>query len=354
MSADQDKQQQITQRKQDHIQAILDDPQIERQSDFDKIRLMHRALPELDFAQIDSRTEFLGKQIAFPFLISSMTGGAADNLAKINRHLAEAAEACQVPMAVGSQRTMINNPSAEASFQLRQYAPNVPLIANVGAVQLNYGFGVEQIQRAIDTLQADAIYLHLNPLQEIIQPEGDSNFARLAEKIADLNNRLSTPIILKEVGAGLSPADIRLGLDAGIKWFDLAGHGGTSWSRIEAHRSQNDLGITLQDWGLSTTESLMLAQRFIPQANLIASGGVRSGVDMAKAIILGAKMVGSAAPLLQPAMQSTQDCIAKIEQFKQELQATQFLLAIEKLDDLHFNSDLILRSPWHSIERHCR
>lgn len=352
MSAEQ--HQQITQRKQDHIQAILDDPQIERASDFDKIRLMHRALPEMNFAQVDSTTRFLGKKVSFPFLISSMTGGAADNLANINRHLAEAAEACQVPMAVGSQRTMINNPSAEGSFQLRQYAPSVPLIANIGAVQLNYGFGVEQIQRALDTLQADAIYLHLNPLQEIIQPEGDSNFARLAEKIADLKNRLAVPIILKEVGAGLSPADIKLGLGAGIEWFDLAGHGGTSWSRIEAHRSDNDLGITLQDWGLSTTESLMLAQQFLPQTKLIASGGIRSGVDMAKAVILGAKMVGTAAPLLQPAMHSTDDCIAKIEQFRQEFQATQFLLAIEKFDDLHFNSDLILQSPWHSITRHYR
>ena len=354
MKSSKQDQRQITQRKQDHIHAILHDPKIERKSDFDQIRLMHRALPEIDFANTDSSCQFLGKKLSFPFLISSMTGGAADNLANINRHLAEAAEECQVAMAVGSQRTMINNPAAEPSFKLRQYAPNMPLIANIGAVQLNYGFGVEQIQRAIDTLQADAIYLHLNPLQEIIQPEGDSNFARLAEKIADLKNRLSIPIILKEVGSGLSPADIRLGLEAGVEWFDLAGQGGTSWSRIEAHRSDNDLGITLQDWGLSTTESLMLAQQFIPQANLIASGGIRSGVDMAKALILGAKLVGSAAPLLQPAMQSTEDCIQKIQQFKQEFQAVQFLLAIENLDDLHFNSDLILQSPWHSFERHCR
>ncbi|BBP46591.1 isopentenyl-diphosphate delta-isomerase [Thiosulfatimonas sediminis] len=344
-------QQQITQRKQDHIQAILEDPLIERRSDFEQIRLMHRALPELDFAKIDSRCEFLGQAIAFPFLISSMTGGAADNFATINRHLAEAAEACQVPMAVGSQRTMIHNPSAEASFRLRQYAPSVPLIANVGAVQLNYGFGYDEIQRAVDCLEADAIYLHLNPLQEIIQPEGDHNFARLADKIADLKNRLTVPIILKEVGAGLSPSDIQLGLDAGIEWFDLAGRGGTSWSRIEAHRSQNNLGLTLQDWGLSTTENLMLAHPFLPQAQFIASGGVRSGIDMAKAIILGAKMVGAAAPLLPPAMHSTAQTIAKIEQFKQELQAVQFLLAIEKLDDLHCNSDLILQSPWHSMLR---
>ncbi|QKI88671.1 type 2 isopentenyl-diphosphate Delta-isomerase [Thiomicrorhabdus xiamenensis] len=351
MSREPNQQQQITQRKQDHIRAILEDPQVERHSDFEQIRLMHRALPEIDYAQVDTSCAFLGKKLRFPFLISSMTGGAAQNLQQINRHLAEAAENSQVAMAVGSQRTMIRNASAEESFKIRQYAPSIPLIANIGAVQLNYGFGVDEIRRAIDILQADAIYLHLNPLQEIIQPEGDSNFSALADKIARLAEQIEQPIILKEVGSGLSPQDIQLGLDAGIEWFDLAGHGGTSWSRIEAHRSDNDLGILLQDWGLSTSESLYLAQPFIPQAKLIASGGIRSGIDMLKSVVMGARLAGVAAPLLQPAMTSSEEVAAKIAQFHQEFTAGQFLLGIEKFADLHFNSDLILQSPWHSLSK---
>ncbi|MBN2646213.1 MAG: type 2 isopentenyl-diphosphate Delta-isomerase [Thiotrichales bacterium] len=344
----------ITQRKQDHIQALLDDPLIERQSDFDQIRLVHRALPELNFAQVDSTSEFLGKPLRFPFLISSMTGGAADNLQQINRHLAEAAEACQVAMAVGSQRAMIQDSQAAASFALRAYAPNIPLIANVGAVQLNYGYGESQLRRALDVLQADALYLHLNPLQERIQPEGDQNFAALAEKIARLAEKIEQPIILKEVGSGLSPQDIQLGLQAGVRWFDLAGRGGTSWSRIEAHRGNPDQGILFQDWGLTTCEALVLAQPFLKEANLIASGGIRSGIDMLKAVILGAKLCGVAAPLLRPALDSTEAVIAEIERFEQSFKTGQFLLAIEKLADLHFNSDLILQSPWHPLARHLR
>jgi len=333
----------ITQRKQDHINAILQDSEIERkQSGFEKIRLQHRALPELDFTKVDTTTEFLGKKLSFPLLISSMTGGNAGNLADINCHLAEAAETCQVAMAVGSQRTMLENPKAANSFQLRQYAPNVPLIANLGAVQLNYGVTTSQVQSLIDVLEADALYLHLNPLQELIQPEGDHNFAKLADKIADLNQQLDVPIILKEVGSGMSPQDIELGLQAGIKWFDLAGRGGTSWSRIEAHRSENHLGYLFQDWGLTTVEALQLSQHYQEQASFIASGGIRNGVEMAKAVIMGAQIFGVAAPLLKPAMQSSDAVIQKITELKQEYTTTQFLLGIEKTAQLIGNKNLVL------------
>ncbi len=334
---------QLTQRKQDHIEAVLEDPQVERgNGGFEQIKLIHRALPEINFADVDTGSQFLGKKISFPFLIASMTGGAAGNLQNINRHLAEAAEACKVPMAVGSQRAMIVDPAAQASFELRKYAPNVPLIANLGAVQLNYGFGMDEAKRAIDVLQADALYLHLNPLQEVIQPEGDTNFANLIEKIAHLAEQIDVPIILKEVGSGLSAADIELGLSAGIKLFDLAGRGGTSWSRIEAHRSDNDLGFSFQDWGLTTVESLQVAQAYQEDASFIASGGIRNGIDMAKAVIMGGRLCGVAAPLLEPAQKSTAEVVAKIEQFKQEFRTTQFLLGIEKSDALHLNKSLIL------------
>lgn len=335
---------QISQRKQDHIDAVLNDPLVERnQGGFDSIRLMHRALPELDFSDINTATTFLEHPISFPFLIASMTGGAAKNLQHINRHLAEAAEICQVPMAVGSQRTMILDHAATESFKLRQYAPNVPLIANIGAVQLNYGFGLDEAQRAVDALQADALYLHLNPLQELIQPEGDTNFSKLADQIHQLSQTLSVPIILKEVGSGLSPADIELGLQAGISMFDVAGRGGTSWSRIEAHRAQNDMGILFQDWGLTTTQSLQLAKPYQSRAYFIASGGIRNGIDMAKSVILGGRLCGVAAPLLTSAMASTQAVVKTIEQFKQEFATAQFLLGASNVGALHLNDAFLLK-----------
>ncbi|WP_019555710.1 type 2 isopentenyl-diphosphate Delta-isomerase [Thiomicrorhabdus arctica] len=335
--------QQVTQRKQEHIDAVLHDPLVERQQGgFDQIRLTHRGLPECNLKQIDTTSQFLGKTISFPFLIASMTGGAATNLGSINRHLAEAAEICQVPMAVGSQRAMILEDAAKQSFMLRQYAPSIPLIANLGAVQLNYGFGVDEARRAIEVLQADALYLHLNPLQEVIQPEGDTNFAGLADKIHQLSQQLDVPIILKEVGAGLSPKDIELGLQAGITYFDVAGRGGTSWSRIEAHRADNPLGFTFQDWGLTTVEALQLSQPFQSKAKIIASGGIRNGIDMVKAVIMGGRLCGVAAPLLTPALESTEKVVQTIEQFKQEFVTAQFLLGIDSVDDLHLNSALLL------------
>ncbi len=336
----------ITQRKQDHIHYLLEDAEIERgQSGFERIQLTHRGLPECDFADIDSRTDFLGKPLSSPLLISSMTGGASATLQAINRRLAEAAEASGVAMAVGSQRAMIQHDSARASFELRQYAPSVPLIANMGAVQLNYGFGLDEARRMVDTLEADALYLHLNPLQEVIQPEGNTNFAQLTDKIAQLAEALSVPIILKEVGCGLSAKDIERGLSAGIQWFDLAGRGGTSWSRIEAHRAHSSpkasLGETFQDWGLTTPQALLQARPFQDRAHFIASGGIRNGIDMIKSVIMGGQICGVAAPLLKPAMDSTVATQAKIEQLKQEFRTAQFLLGAPTLADVFLNDSLI-------------
>ena len=333
---------QVTDRKQDHIDAVLNDPLVERNTQgFEKIKLMHRALPECNYAEIDTSTTFLNHKIQFPFLIASMTGGASSNLGSINRHLAEAAEHCNVPMAVGSQRAMIVDEAAKQSFELRQFAPNVPLIANLGAVQLNYGFGIDEARRAIDVLEANALYLHLNPLQEVVQPEGDTNFANLADKVHALAEQIDIPIILKEVGSGLSPKDIELGLAAGVSHFDIAGRGGTSWSRIEAHRSASNLGFLFQDWGLTTVESLRLSEPYQEKALFIASGGIRNGIDMIKAVIMGGRLCGVAAPLLAPAQESTEKVVATIEQFQQEFQTAQFLLGIQKTDALHLNTALI-------------
>jgi isopentenyl-diphosphate delta-isomerase len=273
-----------------------------------------------------------------------MTGGDHAELVRINRHLAEAAEACGVALSVGSQRIQFEHPLAEQSFALRQFAPSTPLIANLGAVQLNYGFDHHHAQQAIDTLAADALFLHLNPLQEAIQPEGNTRFAGLWDKIAQLTQQLSTPVLLKEVGSGLSPALIRRGMAAGIAGFDLAGKGGTSWSRIEHHRQteiSNHSGLTFQDWGLPTPWILESCQDIADQTHLIASGGVRTGVDVVKSLILGARMAGLAAPLLKPAMTSTQAVIDQIEQIKRDIRIAVFLLGGRSLEDIWLAKHLI-------------
>ncbi|QCU90669.1 type 2 isopentenyl-diphosphate Delta-isomerase [Thiomicrorhabdus sediminis] len=335
--------QQVNRRKQDHIDAVLNDPLVERgNSGFESIRLQHRALPELDFARLDSSVRFLHKQLDLPLLIASMTGGSGENLQHINRHLAEAAQQAGIAMAVGSQRAMILDKAAQASFDIRRYAPDIPLIANLGAVQLNYGFGEDEARRVIDILEADALYLHLNPLQELIQPEGDTNFAHLLEKIAQLQNKIDVPIILKEVGCGLSDKDIELGLSAGIRYFDIAGQGGTSWSRIESHRSDNSLGELFQDWGLTTLQSLEQARAYQKQGYFIASGGIRNGIDMIKAVIMGGRICGIAAPFLAPAQDSTEAVLKTIGQFKQEFQTAQFLLGVDKAPKLHLNKQLVV------------
>ncbi|HIQ40550.1 MAG TPA: type 2 isopentenyl-diphosphate Delta-isomerase [Sulfurivirga caldicuralii] len=333
----------IQQRKLDHLALLQQDPQIERgDSGLADIRLLHRALPELDFDEVDTRTTFLDIEVRFPFLISSMTGGAGDTLQHINQHLAEAAEAMQVPMAVGSQRIMLERPDARSSFQLRRFAPSVPLIANLGAIQLNNGIALTEIEEVIDTLDADALYLHLNPLQEVIQPEGNRNFAELSDRIAEVVDSIDIPVILKEVGCGLSPLDIELGLRVGVRHFDLAARGGTSWSRIEAHRSQDDLGLTFQDWGLTLKEALKLAAPYRNQATLIASGGIRTGVDMVKCVIMGSSMCGVAAPLLAAAMESTSAVIQVIERFWKEYRTAQFLLGAPSFEHLFDNRQLLL------------
>lgn len=332
-------------RKIEHIRVIEQDPLTDRQGHwFDRIHLLHRALPELALEDIDPSIEFLGKRLSFPLLISSMTGGDHELVRRINTNLARAAEHCQVAMGVGSQRVMFTHPEARASFALREQAPSTVLIANLGGVQLNYGFDLDRCQQAVDCVGADALYFHLNPLQEAVQPEGDTDFRGLAEQMGTIAAGLSVPVILKEVGAGLSPADIELGLAQGIRYFDIAGRGGTSWSRIEHHRRHDgsDLGLRFQDWGLPTPLALQLAEPFLDRATLIASGGLRDGIDMVKSVILGASLCGMAAPLLQPAMESAEAVVDAIERLRREFVTAMFLLGVPDVAALFRNKTLIV------------
>jgi len=333
-------------RKIEHIEVINNDSATDRNGHFfDAIRLTHCALPEISLADVDASCDFLGKKLSFPLLISSMTGGDHELIRKINKNLAQAAEQCQVALAVGSQRVMFSHPAAAESFELRQYAPSTVLLGNIGAVQLNKGFGLTQAQAAVDILDADGLYLHLNPLQEAIQLEGDTDFSNLAQKIAQIASGLNKPVLLKEVGSGFSVQDMERGLASGIEYFDVAGKGGTSWSRIEHHRnrdSEDDLGLCFQDWGIDTVTALKMLNPHINDATLISSGGLRNGIDMIKSVILGASICGLAAPFLKPAMESTEAVVFEIEKLRREFNTAMFLLGMKDIKSLFNNQSLIL------------
>lgn len=332
-------------RKLEHIEIIRTDRDTDRRRYyFDDVRLVHRALPEVALDQIDTSCTFLGKRLSFPLLISCMTGGDHESMRVVNRNLAQAAEATGVAMGVGSQRVQFKRPEATASFALREIAPTTVLLSNLGAVQLNLGFGLEECRAAVKTVGADALVLHLNPLQEAVQPEGDTNFASLSTRIADISAGLDVPVILKEVGAGMSPADAELALAAGVKILDVAGSGGTSWSRIEHHRDREGgtLGLLYQDWGIPTPISLRQLSPYRDRLTLIASGGIRSGLDMAKAVVLGASVCGLAAPFLQPALESAESVVKLIHRLHREYRTALFLLGAGSFEQIHGQEHLLL------------
>ncbi|MFC1467589.1 type 2 isopentenyl-diphosphate Delta-isomerase [Verrucomicrobiota bacterium] len=336
---------QLNRRKEDHLRIVTKEEGVDRNRQaFAAVQLIHRALPELDLAEVDTSIEFLGKTISCPLIISSMTGGAGSEIERINRNLAEAAEAEGIGMAVGSQRVFFTNKESAGSFRLREFAPTIPLMGNLGAVQFNYGMDSGHCREAAKLLGADGFYLHLNPLQEAVQPEGDTNFAGLAEKIGAVVRELNVPVLVKAVGAGISPADVQLLIGAGVKYVDVAGAGGTSWSLIEAHRSGDpSLGELFADWGIPTPQALQLLNPYRRQVQLIASGGVRSGVDMAKSLVLGASLCGVAGPLLEPAMDSVDAVRIAIQRFKREFKTAMFLLGCRKVSDLVGNDSLLLK-----------
>lgn len=335
---------QIEKRKLHHLDIVRGDPEVDRRGNwFDRIRLTHRALPEMNLAEVDPSVEFLGKRLSLPLMISSMTGGRGEILRRINRNLAEAAEAEGIALAVGSQRVLLSAKAAAESFALRQYAPETVLISNLGAVQLNHHVDADQCRAVQQVLNADALYLHLNPLQEAVQPEGDTEFGGLADKIGRLARALENPLMIKEVGAGISAADAALLVAQGIEYIDVAGSGGTSWSLVEGRRAEEaSLGERFKDWGVPTPEALRALKPFRDRVTLIASGGVRSGLDVAKSIILGASMAGMAKPFLEPAIESAEAVRAVIRRVKKELVTAMFLLGVRSIDELKGREALIV------------
>jgi isopentenyl-diphosphate delta-isomerase len=303
----------------------------------ERFRFIHQALPELDLQSIDLGLNFFGRKLKAPFLISSMTGGTAEAEA-INKTLAAAAQETGIAMGLGSQRAAIEHPELAKTFQVRDVAPDVLLFANLGAIQLNYGYGIDHCQRAVEMIQADALILHLNALQEAVQPEGDTRFSGLLSKIEAIARALPVPVIAKEVGWGFSKEAARQLAGAGVAVIDIAGAGGTSWSQVEMHRARTDsharLAAAFIDWGIPTAESILQVRMGAPEMIILASGGLRGGIDIAKCIALGATLGGMAGPFLKSAAISLESVIQTIREIEREMQVCMFAAGVENLEAL--------------------
>jgi len=328
------------QRKADHIRInVEEDIGFKTLTNgFDNLYFMHQAVPELDLARVSTSAEMLDMHLACPILISSMTGGTPEAL-QINRALAAAAQEAGIALALGSVRAAIENHDVAYTFQVRDVAPDIPILANLGAVQFNYGFELDHCLRAIDICEADALILHFNPLQEAVQPEGDVNFSGLLSKIETICRALHIPVIAKEVGWGFSAQAARSLANAGIAALDVAGAGGTSWSQVEMHRSASEMDAEVAssfvDWGIPTAQSLRICRQELPDMPLVASGGMRNGIDAAKAVALGASLVGFAGMFLRAATAGGSEAvIERLQVIDRQLRIAMFAAGVANLDEL--------------------
>ncbi len=328
----------IDQRKADHIKINLEqDVRSALTTGLEKYRFVHEALPELDLDRIDTTLNLFGKKLASPTLVSSMTGGTSE-AETINMRLAEAAQECGLAMGVGSQRAAIEHPEQAATFQVRRVAPDILLFANIGAVQFNYGYGIDQCRKAVEMIEADALYLHLNPVQEAVQDAGDTNWVGLAKKIEEVCKKLEVPVIAKEVGWGISERTAKILAECGVGAIDVAGAGGTSWSQVEMHRAPDEftrhLAATFVGWGIPTAESIVGVKRAVPEMRVFASGGIKDGLDIAKCIALGASLGGMAGQFLKAAAISTENVVESMELIKRQIEVTMFATGAGTLDEL--------------------
>ncbi|MFT4039833.1 MAG: type 2 isopentenyl-diphosphate Delta-isomerase [Thermomicrobiales bacterium] len=326
------------QRKQDHLRIVMQEPVASTNtSGLERLRLVHCALPEIDLDDVDTSATLLDKRLRAPLLISGMTGGVAQG-AEINQRLAAAAQAHGCAMGVGSQRVALERPELEAWFQVRNAAPDILLLANIGAAQLNEGYGLDHARRAVEMIAADALVLHLNPLQEAVQSGGNTRWRGLLARIAELCAGLHVPVIAKEVGWGISSRVARQLVDAGVAVIDVGGAGGTSWSEVERHRAPDAVlsrvSGTFAGWGIPTAQAVQMARRALPTTPIIASGGLRSGIDAAVAIALGADAAGFAAPLLRAAAVSEQGAHDLLAAITLELRISMFCCGAVNLDEL--------------------
>ena len=337
-------------RKADHIRINLEeDVQFPRlTTGLERFRFVHQALPELDLAAVDTSVSLLGKQLQTPLLISSMTGGT-EQAERINRNLASAAQARGIAMGLGSQRTGLEMAHTAQSFRVRRDAPDILLLANLGAVQLNRGYTVNECRRAVEMIEADALILHLNPLQEVLQADGDWHWAGLLGKVEQVCREVGVPVVVKEVGWGISASLARRLSDAGVAAIDVAGAGGTSWSEVEYYRAPSErlrrLARAFADWGIPTAESLLAVREAAPHLPCIASGGIRSGIEVAKCVALGASAAGLASPFLKAAVVSDEAVVETIDFLNDELRIAMFCAGAGDVAALRAPGVLVSREP---------
>jgi isopentenyl-diphosphate delta-isomerase len=335
-------------RKADHVRINLERDVAGKgvESGFDEYRFVNCALPEIDLADIDTSTHLFGRTLDAPLLISCMTGGT-DEARRLNRVLAAVAQQKNLAMGLGSGRALLEHPEVLDTFDVRSAAPDILLFANLGAVQLNKGYGVDDCRRLIETLRADALVLHLNAIQEAVQPDGDTCFGGLLAKIESVCRELNAPVIVKEVGWGIAPDTVHKLFDAGVAAVDLAGAGGTSWSEVERHRIEEPwrarVAGSFAGWGIASAEALRAARRAQPEGVLIASGGIRNGIDVVKALALGADLVGVAGPFLRAAAKGEEAAAELAREYMEVLRIAMFALGERTLSDLRKTKRLLHR-----------
>ena len=326
----------IETRKLKHVDACLNYPveYTTRSNGFENYDLPYHSLPNSDMREVDTTCFFLGKPLQAPILIGAMTGGS-ELSATINKNLAIAAEAVGVGLMLGSQRIMLADEAAVSSFQVRQYAPKSLIIGNLGVAQLNKGYDENDVLRAIELVEADGLAFHSNPLQEALQNNGDLDFRLLVSKLKKIVEAVPYPLLLKEVGHGLSQQVVALVKDVGFAALDVAGAGGTSWARVEDFVYYGEIqNHDLVEWGIPTAKALVQAHKIVPHTPLIASGGIRTGLEAAKALALGASTIAIAKPLLKPATESPEAVIYYLRNFIWQLKIAMHCSACRSIREL--------------------
>ena len=332
----------IGERKADHIEVCLkEDVKSKKVSTgFEEIHLVHRAIPEIEREKVDLSTTVFGYKFSAPVFVGAMTGGTA-KATKINAAIAEAVEKLGLGMGVGSQRIAIDNPKVAHSFSVvREKAPTAFILANIGGPQLVGKYGVKEAKKAVEMVKANALAVHLNALQEAVQPEGDTNYSGLLRKIGEVAQALDVPVVVKETGAGICAEDAAMLAAEGVAGIDVAGVGGTSWAAVEYYRAKvrkdgfsQRLGETFWDWGIPTAASLVEAVQSV-DVPVIASGGIRNGIDAAKALALGASLASATYPFLGPATNGSEDVKKALQLMVGEVRNAMFLVGANSIQKL--------------------
>ena len=326
----------IHSRKDDHLIINSEkDVNSSNTTGLEKFRLIHSALPEINLSDVDTSVKIFGKKLLLPLMISSMTGGT-EKASAINRILAYSAQKYKIAMGVGSQRIGIEKERSMETFKVRKFAPDILLFSNLGAIQLNNGFTIDDCKIAVEAINADGLILHLNPLQEAFMENGNTNFFGLLKNIEMVCKNIEVPVVVKEVGWGISAQVARSLVDAGVQAIDVAGAGGTSWSEVEKYRIKNLSGKRIaagfRDWGIPTAEAIIDVRKELPDKQIFASGGLRDGVDVIKTIALGANMGGVARKFLIAAMNSQEKLDESIEEFSRQIKITMFAIGVKEIN----------------------